>query len=112
MQKQSDPNDNTKRPVAKSTAKSKLNTKLNTIRINLTSPRGLLEEVDKAAAQDYASRSDIIRQSLLWYLRPQGRDLASTDPDQIVKAINQRKGRAELRKFLKENADEIDVYDG
>ncbi len=39
------------------------------VRINLTIPKGLLDTVDKAALIDYTSRSDIIRVALLQYIR-------------------------------------------
>lgn len=74
-----------------------------TIRINLTISKALLERVDEAAKQDYTTRSDIIRVGLLWYLRPQGRDLDQTDPDTVLKMLNQRRAKAYLNKVIKEN---------
>src|SRR5947207_1785613 len=65
-----------------------------TIRISLTISPELVELVDKAAKQDYTTRSDIIRMSILWYLRPQGRELDQTDPDTIIKTLKPRKARA------------------
>lgn len=56
--------------------------------------------LDEAAAQDYTTRSDIIRMAILWYLRPQGRDLAQTDPEQIVKTLQHRQARVAIRQML------------
>ena len=73
----------------------------NTIRINLTISRALLRRVDDAANQDYTTRSDVIRTGLLWYLRPQGRELDQTDPETILKVLNQRKTKAALNKIIR-----------
>lgn len=72
------------------------------VRINISINEGLLALIDKAAAEDYTTRSDIIRQAALWYLRPQGRDLAETDPDIILKTLQRRKALASSRKRMKE----------
>jgi len=72
------------------------------VRISLSINESVLELVDEAASKDFTSRSDIIRQSILWYLRPQGRDLAQTDPDLILKTLKQRQGRAAIRQMMKE----------
>ncbi len=49
-------------------------------RIMISVPQGLFEKIDKAAEEDFTSRSDMIRMAVLWYLRPQGRDFDQTDP--------------------------------
>jgi metal-responsive CopG/Arc/MetJ family transcriptional regulator len=72
------------------------------VRITLTISEGLLELVDEAAEKEYASRSDVIRTALLWYLRPQGRDLAQTDPEVIFQVLKQRRARAAIRKLAKD----------
>lgn len=79
--------------------------------ISISMHPGLIKMVDAAAEHDFTTRSDIIRTALLWYLRPQGRDLDQADPDVIVKTLQRRKAKAELSHYLKEHADEIDVYD-
>lgn len=71
----------------------------------------LLNKVDQAAKQDFTTRSEIIRSAILWYLRPQGRDLSERDADEILKTLQRRKAGADLRKYLKDNKDDIDVYD-
>jgi|GEM_PF-3475781 len=71
-------------------------------RINLTISKALLEQVDQAAAQDYTNRSDIIRQALLWYLRPQGRELDQVDPKLILATLKRRDAQAKLRKMIKD----------
>ncbi len=66
---------------------------------------------DKAAEQDFTTRSDIVRMSVLWYLRPQGRDLDQTDPDYIFKTLQHRKARVGIKQII-ENIDKFDdVYD-
>ena len=72
------------------------------VRINLTIPRPLLERVDQAATQDYTNRSEIIRQALLWYLRPQGRELDQTNPKVILATLKRRDAQTKLRKMLKD----------
>jgi hypothetical protein len=71
-------------------------------RIMISIPDGLLDMVDKAAAEDYTTRSDIIRMAILWYLRPQGRDLAQTDPDVILKTLERRKALVGIKQMLKD----------
>lgn len=73
-----------------------------TIRISLTIPEGLLKKVDEAAKQDYTTRSDLIRVALLWYLRPQGRELDQTDPEVILRTLQQRHLHNEVKKMLKD----------
>jgi metal-responsive CopG/Arc/MetJ family transcriptional regulator len=72
-------------------------------RINISIPDGLLALIDEAAAKDFTSRSDIIRVAVLWYLRPQGRDLDQADPEVILKTLQHRKMRAALKQDGHEN---------
>jgi metal-responsive CopG/Arc/MetJ family transcriptional regulator len=69
-------------------------------RVMISLPEGLLTIIDKAAEQDYTSRSDIIRTAVLWYLRPQGRDFDQADPEQIIKTLQHRQTRTALRRML------------
>lgn len=71
-------------------------------RIMISIPDGLLDMVDKAAKEDYTTRSDMIRMAILWYLRPQGRDLNQTDPDVILKTLEHRKALVGIKKMLKD----------
>ncbi len=73
-----------------------------TIQINLTIATGLLQQVDIAAEKDYTTRSDLIRTALLWYLRPQGRDLDQTDPEVILKTLQHRHSQVQMRKMIKD----------
>ncbi len=88
--------------MPKSGGSKKLTTTTDSVRVNITISKALLKRVDEAARQDYTSRSDLIRQSLLWYLRPQGRDLDQANPEVIVRALQQRKARAELNRIAKD----------
>lgn len=72
------------------------------VRITISISKGLLEMADEAAKDDFTTRSDIIRMALLWYLRPQGRDLAQADPDVILKTLQHRKARVGIRQMLKD----------
>lgn len=78
-------------------------------RLTISLPQGLLELVDQAAKADFTTRSDIIRIALLWYLRPQGRDLAETDPEAIFKTLKHRRSMATLRAMLKDQ--ELDTQE-
>lgn len=71
-------------------------------RINISINDGLLSMVDEAAIKDFTTRSDIIRTALLWYLRPQGRELNQVDPDEIYKTLKNRKDRASMKKMFKD----------
>lgn len=71
------------------------------VRVNISINQGLLKLLDEAAEQDFTTRSDVIRQALLWYLRPQGRDLALIDPDEIFKTLKRRKALAAAKKMAK-----------
>lgn len=84
------------------TPKTKQKNSSDSIRINITISKSLLKRVDEAAQQDYTNRSDLIRQSLLWYLRPQGRDFDQADPEVIVRVLQQRKAKAGLNRIAKD----------
>ena len=43
--------------------------------INISLPKALIEEIDKAAKTEYASRSEYIRQAVISRLRPQDHDV-------------------------------------
>ena len=95
----------------KQAAKKRLSHKAKMTRINLSISQGLIDMVDKAAAKDFTNRSDIIRTAILWYLRPQGRELDQTDPDVILKTLERRRAIAGMNKLMDEIGDDIDVYD-
>lgn len=84
-------------------------------RINLIISDNLLKMIDQAAKKGFTTRSDILRTAVVWYLWPQGRNFDKSNKnnllDEIIRPLNQRKMKAELNKFLKENKDEIDAYD-
>lgn len=73
------------------------------IRINISINEGLLKIVDEAAEKDYSSRSGVIRTALLWYLRPQGRDLNQVEPEVILQTLRQRKMRTGIRRMLRDD---------
>lgn len=70
-------------------------------RILISIPTGLLEMVDEAAEKDFTTRSDVIRAAVLWYLRPQGRDLDQADPEVILKVLQHRKSQIALRHLVR-----------
>ena len=72
------------------------------VRLMVSIPDGLLAMVDKAAAEDFATRSDIIRIALLWYLRPQGCDFMQFDPEEVYKTLIHRKQTAAFREMTKD----------
>jgi metal-responsive CopG/Arc/MetJ family transcriptional regulator len=76
--------------------------KVPALRINLSLPEGLIRMIDDAADKDFTSRSDIIRVAVLWYLRPQGRDLADTDQDEILRTLQHRKLRVAVNKMAED----------
>jgi metal-responsive CopG/Arc/MetJ family transcriptional regulator len=82
-----------------------------TTRINISISKQLLHDIDKAAKQDYTTRSDIIRIAALWYLRPQGRELDKLDPETIYNVLRQRHMRAGVNKMVKDLGKDIDAYD-
>ncbi len=78
-------------------------------RLNLSLPQGLIDMVDEAAAKDFTNRSDIIRMAILWYLRPQGRELDQADPEAILKTLEHRQTRAGMKQMLDELSD-LEAY--
>ena len=72
-----------------------------TRRMMISIPPGLMKLVDKAAAEDFTTRSDIIRAALVWYLRPEGHNPSQEDLEKMLKAQQQRKLRAALKKSLR-----------
>lgn len=79
----------------------------NMVRVNLSISKELLVKVDAAAKQDYTTRSDMIRTALLWYLRPQGRELDQADPEVILKTLQRRKSLRQMNKMMKG----VDVFE-
>ena len=71
-------------------------------RVMLTIPTQLLERVDKAASEDYTSRSDVIRSALLWYLRPEGRVTDQLGPNEIYDLVKARKAKRGIKKMLRD----------
>lgn len=72
------------------------------LRFNICLSRDLVERIDAAAKQDYTTRSDMIRTALLWYLRPQGRELDQSDPKVILKTLEHRQARTAMREMMKD----------
>jgi metal-responsive CopG/Arc/MetJ family transcriptional regulator len=69
-------------------------------------PTSLLDAVDRQAAADYMSRSELVRRALLEYLRPIDGQLDEhqlfTDPEEILRILQQRRLRASLQKMQRE----------
>lgn len=101
MHNNSGQNDKSKLPSSdiKSSGK-KPSSNNDSVRINLTISKALLQRIDEAAKQDYTTRSDVIRQGVLFYLRPQGRELDQTDPETILKVLNQRKMLTSINRIM------------
>lgn len=106
--------DEIKPPSGKTKSTKKYHThKAPMIRINISIQQGLLDKIDEVARQDYTTRSDIIRMALLWYTRPQGRELKEVDQDEILKTLQRRKQMRQSRKVRLDGFfDDLDVYDG
>lgn len=77
-------------------------TKKTSTRVMLTIPAQLLERVDKAATEDYTSRSDVIRSALLWYLRPEGRVTDQLGPNEVYDLVKARKAKRGIKKMLRD----------
>lgn len=75
--------------------------------MNISMPPGLVKLIDEAAEQDFTTRSDVIRMAVLWYLRPQGRELNQADPDVILKTLQRRKALVEMSKTMKD----VSIFD-
>jgi len=71
------------------------------VKITLTIPEQLLQEVDLAAEHDYTTRSDLIRVALLEYLRLPGRLTGEPDFEMALKVLQRRKSIAASNKMMK-----------
>jgi hypothetical protein len=80
-----------KKAVKKTVKKSRRINRVRSVRVMISLPPGLLETLDEAAAKDATTRSGLIRMALIWYLRPQGRELDQTDPEQIEQVLRVRR---------------------
>lgn len=83
-------------------------------RVLFSLPEELLIAVDREAQANYMTRSDLIRRALLWYLRPAARaqrqegaiveeelDEMYTDPEEVLKILQDQKLRAGIRVILR-----------
>lgn len=70
-------------------------------RINLTISDELLNHLDKIAQADYTSRSDIIRQAVLFYLRSTGETISRSDREALLRDMKSRRLQAYLHKAIK-----------
>lgn len=85
----------------------------NFARINISMSQQLIDEIDKIAEDEYTTRSDIIRTAVLWYIRPQGRQLKNASPEQILRTLQRRMVMKQNNKEKMEGEFErLDVYDG
>lgn len=80
----------------------KKQSKLGNVKITLTIPGLLLEDVDTTAKRDYASRSDVIRQALVDYIRQYRQATGGLEPEVALKILRRRVSMANLNKMLKE----------
>jgi len=73
-----------------------------TKRFMISLPSQLVEAVDRQAKADYTTRSGLVRQALMEYLRPvddgqlEGQELY-TDPEEVLRMLQQRKLRASVQ---------------
>jgi metal-responsive CopG/Arc/MetJ family transcriptional regulator len=81
---------------------NKASVRLGTAKITLTIPRQLLERVDTTAQRDYSSRSDVIRQALVDYLRQYELATAGLEPEAALKIVRRHMSMASFNKMLKE----------
>ena len=72
-------------------------------RVNISMSKQLLELIDKEAGCDFTTRSDIIRIATLWYLRPQGRELRQTDPETILRTLQDQRRKQGINLLLRGN---------
>ena len=61
--------------------------KSGSIKITLTIPELLLEDVDATAKRDYATRSDVIRQALVDYIRQYELARAGMEPEEAFRGL-------------------------
>jgi metal-responsive CopG/Arc/MetJ family transcriptional regulator len=76
--------------------------KLGSVKITLTIPELLLGDVDNTAKLDYTTRSDVIRQALVDYIRQYKRACGEMEPEEALKVLKRRLGMAYFNKTLKE----------
>jgi metal-responsive CopG/Arc/MetJ family transcriptional regulator len=69
----------------------------------LTIPAALLQRVDATVERDYTTRSDVIRQALLDYLRQLERASGELDIEEAIKILRRKQGMAYLNKMIKNN---------
>ncbi|HZL07617.1 MAG TPA: ribbon-helix-helix domain-containing protein [Candidatus Dormibacteraeota bacterium] len=70
-------------------------------RINLTIADDLLKRLDEVAKNDYTSRSDIIRQAILFYFRSTAKTISRADRKALLKDMKSRQLQAHLNKAIK-----------
>lgn len=104
----------TRRPSKRPNRPAKYNAHYNNyVRIHLSLTPGMLELLDKAAKDDYTTRSDLVRTAIFWYLRPAKPNYRYTDPAEAQKTTKYRKYRRQSNKDRFEGKlDNLDVYDG
>ncbi len=71
------------------------------VKITLTIQESLLKRVDDTAKRDYTSRSDVIRQALLDYLRQYDRACGEMEPEEALMVLRRRLAMAYFNKTLK-----------
>ena len=72
-----------------------------TSKITLTLPTLLLEQVDHTAKRDYTTRSDVIRQALVDYLRQYERATGGLEPEAALKILKRQACKAYLNRVLR-----------
>lgn len=70
-------------------------------RVNITIPDNLLLQVDEMATKDYTTRSDIIRQAVLFYMRSTASTLNKTEVESLFKNMKNRQLKAYLNNITK-----------
>lgn len=87
-------------------------------RIIFSLPEDLLAAIDQEAKYNCTTRSNLVRQALVWYLRPTARtkrqvqdeaagddteiDSLHVDPEELLKILKQQKLRAGIRAMLRD----------
>lgn len=72
------------------------------VKISLTIPQQLLKRVDSTAQLDYTTRSDVIRQALVDYLRAYEQACDGMEPERALQVLRRHLGMAYFNKTLKE----------
>jgi metal-responsive CopG/Arc/MetJ family transcriptional regulator len=70
-------------------------------RVTINMPENLLKKVDGIANEDYTSRSNIIRQAVLFYIRSNASALSKEDVDSLFRNMKSRQLRTHLNKALR-----------